>query len=322
MQMNNKMLHKGLILMGVAIAAMMITSCQYKDFEEESGGDQRIPVRLAFDWNKVDSISEKMQVMFYRGETGSYERFDIGNNDPSNPAVIYITPGEYQVTAWNNDATHVYFEGYNARKNVSAKSPAYNPHNSPGLQKVVDSLFAGQPVLDYPDYMVHANKENVVIDANTPDIILPVDSMVVTVDVKIGGIAGLEMVRSVKGAINNVAGRRYMAWENKTKEPVTVLFDARCDVPDSTVTAHFWVFGLEPEELQNTDHKAALFFWTNGGKIFIELNVTEFFKQCGTEGKNLNIYIPDLDIDLKDFLPQGLDIEIEGWDDEYKPIGF
>lgn len=322
--MNKNMLHKGQYLIGAIIATMMTVSCEYKDLGDADDTIQRIPVQLAFDYSNVDSFPEKMQVMFYRGETGSYSRYDIGRAPLSNPETIYITPGEYQVVAWNNDAKHVYFQGYDARKNISAKTPKYNPHNSPGLQKIVDSLFNGQEVLDYPDYMVHSFKDTVIIDLQSPkNIILNADSMVVTVDVRIGGIAGLEIVRMVKGAINNVAGRRYMAWPNKATDPVTVLFEARSNAIDSTVTAHFWVFGLEPEELQNTDHKAALFFWTNRGKVFVDLDVTDFFRLCGRENSHLTIDIPDLGIDIRDYLPKaGLDVDIDEWDDEYKPIGF
>lgn len=317
--MMKKILHKGSCLLAVVIASMMTASCEYKDFEESDASEDLVPILLSFDWSNVDSIPTKMQVMFYRGEHGGYKRFDVGNETTT----VYLEPDDYQVTAWNNDATHVYYQGYEARKNVSAKTPEYNPQNAPGLQKILDSLFVGQQVLDYPDYMVHANRENVKVERNVhQQVMLKADSMVVTVDVNLGGIAGLEIVRQVKGAIGNVAGRRYMAYENKATDPVTVLFEARANAADSTVTAHFWVFGLEPEELQGSEHKAALFFWTSRGKVFLDMDITELIRNNGDKNF-LAIDIPNMGIDIRDFLPPpGMGVEIDDWDDEYKPIGF
>lgn len=309
------------LLMTAMVAAIM-SACQYKDFDDDGDSpvDGKVPVTLHFDWQDVDSIPSLMQVMFYRGDTSGYQRFDVGNHDTT----VMIRPGDYRVTAWNNDATHVYFNGYGQREDINATTPEYNPQNAPGIRHLLDSIFPGQKVLDYPDYMVHANKTDVVVSENMPrTIILPADSMVVTVDVNIGGVAGLEIVRGVKGVLGNVAGRRYMAYDNRTTDPSAVLFAARSNAADSTITARFWVFGLEPEELQDGEHKAALFFWTAGGNVFFVVDVTEQVRQAGKNPSRLTIDIPDMDVNIRDFLPQtGLDINIDDWNNREQSIGF
>ena len=317
--MNKSTLYRVTYMLIACMTMLMTLSCEYKDLEAQGTEGEVVPVRLAFDWSNVDSIPTRMQVMFYRGDTGSYQRFDVGNDTTT----VYIAPGEYNITTWNNDATHVYFEGYGSRKNLSSKTPEFNPQNSPGLKNIIDSIFSGQQVLDYPDYMAHANSEGIVVQKNTPqDIILKADSMVVTVDLKIGGVAGLEIVKQVKGAISNVAGRRFMAYDNKVTDPATVLFEARAHPADSTITARFWVFGLEPEELMDGEHKAALFFWTTKGKLFIDMDITDIIRDSDG-GSFLNIRFLDLNIDIKELLPEsGLDVDIDEWDDDYKHIGF
>lgn len=316
MKQYNK-LHKSFVSILMMFGLMIPVSCEYKDFIEEDPYN-RIPVQISFDWQNVDSIPTKMQVMFYPEDTGGYQRFDIGNTTTT----VNVLPGQYHITAWNNDATHVYFNGYDNRLNINATTPAYNTQNSQGIQNLLDSLFNGQQVLDYPDYMVHANRPSVGVGKNNPkEIVLTPDSMVVTVEMNLGGIAGLELVKGIKGALSNVAGRRYMAYDNKATDPTTVLFEARGNATDSTVTARFWVFGLEPEELAETNHKAAVFFWTDRGNVFLELDIKKFIDE--NEDKNkLVITMPDLDIDIRDFIDSGWNIFIDDWNNEDHPIGF
>lgn len=317
--MNKDMFQIARSWMALVVTALAMTACEYKDLYDAEAPDTRVPVEITFDWQHVDSIPSRMQVMFYQGDTSGYQRSDVGNGT----STVYITPGEYNITTWNNDGIHVYYNGYERRTNINAITPEFNPQNTPGIRSLLDSLYPGRKILDYPDYMVHANKLNIKVEENKPQtIVLTPDSMVVTVDVNIGGIAGLELVRNVKGAIGNIAGRRYMAYENRVTDPSTVIFSAQSNAADSTVTAHFWVFGLEPEELQGSEHKATLFFWTTGGNIFIDIDITELIRKYGKDTKYLTIDIPDLDIDLKEYIRNGWTIDIEDWDDVIKPIGF
>ena len=317
--MNKEMFQIARSWMALVVTALTMTACEYKGLVDGQEPDNRVPVEISFDWQNVDSIPTRMQVMFYRGNESGYQRCDVGNGT----STIYITPGEYNITAWNNDGSHVYFNGYERQENINATTPVFNPQNGLGIQNLLDSLYPGQKILDYPDYMVHANMLRVNVNYNNPQkIVMIPDSMVVTVDVNIGGIAGLEMVRQVKGAIGNVAGRRYMAYENRVTDPSTVIFAARSNVADSTVTAHFWVFGLEPEELDGSEHKATLFFWTTGGNVFIEIDISDLIRKVGKDADILSIDIPDLDIDLKDYIHNGWDLNIDDWDNVITPIGF
>ena len=300
-----------------ALVTLLLAACQYKDFEDgEYAKTKKVPVVLHFDWSNVDSISTKMQVMFYNENMTTYERFDVGNRDTT----VYIAPGIYHVTSWNNDATHVYFNGYDKRDSINATSPLFNPQGNKGLLQLFDSLFPQRQIYDYPDYMVHANKTSVMLDEyQNNHVTLVPDSMVVTVDLNIHGVRGLGVIKKIRGVITNVAGKRYMTYPNKATMPSIVIFDARGNEADSTVNAKFWVFGLKPEDLAAEKHEAALFFWANAGSAFFKWDITDAIKNFDAKRLSMNF---NIDIDIRDYLHQtGLDINVEEWNNENISIG-
>lgn len=149
---------------------------------------------VGFDWGAVDSIPGGMRVAFYSvGNDGEYSQgytfYDIGNRD----STIRIAAGTYDVTAWNNDCSHVLTGGYSARTTVNATTLNYSTHGLYVMDEILDSIYNGQKVLDYPDYMVHANKTQVKIlqDVDNQRVVLRPDSMVITIDVLSGRYQGV-----------------------------------------------------------------------------------------------------------------------------------
>lgn len=305
-------------------AIMILSGCEYKDLDVVAES-RTYPVKIHFDWSRVDSIPTQMRIGLYSmnntKSTGSYTWLEVLNKD----TIVNVPEGDWRLTAWNRDVTHIVYDHFGWLDSLNVSTPnSFLGFNSRFLTNILDSLYPGSTFRDYPDYMVHDNSEFVSVRADVPDQVINIcpDSMVITVNIRAHGIKGLEIVKMTRGALTNVAGKRYIAYENKVHEPVTVIFDAKSHPKDSTVTASFWVFGLEPEELQQTDHHAAVFFWTTRGQTFVNVDVTDIIRKAKTKGTEINIDL-DLDIDLQDLLPvSGFDIEIEQWDDEIKPIGF
>ena len=205
--------------------------------------------------------------------------------------------GDWRMTAWNRDVTHIDYEHFGWRDSLNVTSTdTFTNFNSRFLNHILDSIFPGDIFKDYPDYMVHDNSEFVSIRSDVANQIIEVcpDSMVITINVTAHGIKGLEMAKLTRGALSNVAGKRYIAYDNKAT----------------------------PEELQGISHHAALFFWTGRGQTFVDVDVTDIIHDALKDGSEVNIDL-FLDIDLRDLLPvNGFDIEIDQWDDELKPIGF
>ena len=304
------------------ITATVITTivgCQYKDFDEDVVPGQSLPVTLHFDWQNVDSVPGAMRVIFYNGNTLA-RRIDVGNRDTT----LNISAGTYNIVTWNNDIPHVNTNDEEHRNNANASSLEYAGLNDPNIKTVLDTLFPGERIMDYPDYMVHTYKSTVDIDHRGQVITLIPDSMVVTVDVNIGGVAGLDIVTNLKGAISNVAGRRYMTYQNRTTDPATVIFDTKIHPQDSLITARFWVFGLEPEELKGTDHKAALFFWTKAGRCYVMFDISEDIWRLDENSNKLSINKPNIDVNLHDMLKStsGFNLDISDWNNDFIGIDF
>ena len=315
----------GIAYLAVVLTALSLSSCQYKDLEDDSPWSRRPAVTVGFDWGAVDSIPGGMRVAFYAVGSGDYSQgytfYDIGNRD----STIRIAAGTYDVTAWNNDCSHVLTGGYSLRTTVNATTLNYSTHGLYVMDEILDSIYNGQKVLDYPDYMVHANKTQVKIlqDVDYQRVELKPDSMVITIDVHLGGIRGLENCKSIRAAINNMWGRRYMAFDNLTEDKVAIAFDAYPNAADSCVNARFWVFGIEPSALSQDLRTLVTFFWMRGGRVFLPLDVTEAFEGLKEDDKHVVISMPDLDIDLNDYIKKGgMDVDVDDWNEEFHGITF
>ena len=169
------------------------------------------------------------------------------------------------------------------------------------------------------------NKTQVKIlqDVDNQRVVLRPDSMVITIDVYLGGIRGLENCKSIRAAINNMRGRRYMAYDNYTEDKVAIAFEAFPNAADSCVSARFWVFGIDPSALSQDLRTLVTFFWMKGGRVFLPLDVTEAFVGLKEDDKHVVINMPDLDIDLNDYIKKGgMDVDVDDWNEEFHGITF
>lgn len=313
MEMLKRNTARGAMALMAAVAGLSLCSCEYKEFGD-IGSAEKVSVRLHFDWQAVDSVPSNMRVVFYPEHYETYARgytfFDVLNRDTT----IQISRGKYNVTSWNIDTEYVITDGFSRQPTAYATTGAYSPHGNTTVPAVLDSLFSGQTVLDYPDYMVHGNLHDIQINNDTI-ITVPQDSMVVTVDVRLNGIRHTELVESMRGAINNIAARRYMAYDNRTEEKVAVMFD--CNPTDGTdrLTARFWLFGIEPTGGGRQSHKVVFFVWLQGGQVFIPVDVTDIVARYSRDDKYIVIETKDLNIDLADFIRSGgMSVDAEDWD--------
>lgn len=308
-----------------ALAALAMTACEYKDLESYGTDNEMADIFLSFNWAKVDSIPSKMRVAFYPQKyPRGYTFFDVLNKD----SVVQLPAGIYEVIAWNKDIMYARTNGYSSHHTVYATTGNASPHGNYMIPVVLDSIFPGQKVLDYPDYMVHdciVGREIILGQENRVE--LKPDSMVVTVDVKLHGIAGLEYCNNIRGCINNLAGKRYIAYDNLTEDTVTVMYDCAFSPKDSTVTAHFWIFGIAPTDSNVKQHKMVVFFWTKYGKVYVPIDITKACSVYTRDDRYILLESPELGLDLKDYIPIGaggdaFDVELEDWVNTDIPMTF
>lgn len=327
-----KKIHITMITAMMAVSALLTTglsSCEYKDLDD---GSELNAVTINFDMeSKIDSVPGSMRVAFYPVDAlakanmnKGYTFFDLPQSIW--PTTVQLPAGIYDVVAWNNDTEHVLTNKYGSQVTLHATTPPYNSRGTFDTPTILDSLYNGQRVLDYPDYMVHATstEEEILYGAKNQVISLTPDSMVVTVEFKVHGIGGLSWVKQARGAVNNVAGKRFMAYPNRTEDAVAVMFDCQYNDQDSLLYGKFYVFGIEPTELNDLTHKIVFFFWMDAGKIYLPIDVTDIFAAYRRNQSRIMIEIPSLGIDLRDYVSSKntFDINFEDWEDVKIDIGF
>lgn len=320
--------------MVMTITALSLASCKYKDLED--GGEyvcDMKTVTLDFAWEKVDSsaVPGAMRVAFYPADkltratlTKGYAFFDLPKTIW--PASIQLPAGTYHVTGWNNDVENIITDNYGSRETLFATTPAYQTKDNVDVFAVLDSIYQGQAVLDHPDYMVHGNEMDVQVlaDESEQTVTLHPDSMVVTMEYYVRGIGGLERVRQVRGAINNVAGKRFMAYPNLAEDSVAVMFDCNYNAADSLVYGQLNVFGIEPTDLRDRlQHKLVLFFWMDNGRVYIPIDITKLYATFRKDQSRVVIDIPSLGIDLRNKMESnGFDVGLDEWDDVNIDVAF
>ncbi len=315
----NKKVYIPIISAAVMLLSAGLISCDYKDLDEPELNAPSFLLNFAFE--HVDSIPNDYLVVFYPMN-------DNQNIDKSkgyyvreiNGKAAYITgipAGKYKITAWNKFLEHTRVDiNADRNKTVAYAQQYFTTADMPA--RMLDSLYYGQTIMDTPDYMTHANVENFELlnDVENQKMTLHPDSMVVTIEYKLRGVKSLGMAKQIKATINNVAKYRYPAFDNITKDTCTVMFDCHFNPSDSLIYGKFYVFGIDPQETSVLSHKMVLFFWMNGNNIYLPIDVTEELQAYRKEDKKILIELPDLNIDLKDYIPTSgtFNVDVNSWE--------
>lgn len=302
--------------------ALCTASCDYKNLDDEWYADRKNQsIALMWDYGKIDSVPGSFRVSFWPSDEATLAKvpegllfYDVYNG----LAVLSDLPsGNYKVTAWNTDTEHNIIEDKDNRDGMYATTTAFytsgaNPSN------VLDSLYYGQPILDTPDYMVHANKESVTVlpeQQNQPMTLIP-DSMCVAVDYRIHGVASLHLASQIRAAMNNVTKKRYLAYGNMTQDTCVVMADCMAGIQDSTVYGRFFVYGMEPGDFQKMDHTLTLFFWMEEKNVYFPIQVNTFLKPYTKNDRIIYLDIPNVGLDLRNYVSSGsFEVNVKEWDD-------
>lgn len=308
------------IIYSLLFSLLGLCSCEYKDL------DEYVPVPssvlLDYSWENVDSMPQTFRVVFYPADeetnqkvTQGYIVYDVFNKQT---LLSDFPTGTYNVTLWNTDTEHNVVENFGKRNNLLATAPVlYTALNMP--ISVLDSIYNGQSIYDTPDYMVHANETMFTVEKDEENQLLTLhpDSLVVDIEYRIHGVAGLQIAKDVKATLNNIAMKRFIAYDNSTKDTCVVMTNCKFNKEDSLIYGSFYVYGIHPTDMKNVHHKMILFFWLESKNIYIPIDITNAMQSYSVDDKKILIDIPNLDIDLRKYVSGSgsFNVDVDSWED-------
>lgn len=301
------------------LLSLLTVSCEYKELTDmDNIGDYKT-ISVIFDDSNIDEVPASMTVAFFPKDKQLINKdafiFDI----PYYNAEVKLPTNQYAAVTWNNNTEHIIINNIDSYDSY-ASTGEYSPHGDSMLSHVLDSIYNHQKVYDFPDYMVHGFKDDIVIGTESKQIItLPLDSMVTVVNLSIGGIENLSLCYNIRAALNNLEGTRYMGYYNRTGDMSVVMFDMKAVPDENRIKASFYVFGCR----KDLSHKLTLFFWLNGGKVYIPLNITDYISFDGDN--KISVNIPSINIDLEKYVKKpdpgdsdkpGIKVDVDEWGEE------
>lgn len=302
------------ITLTLLASLILFTSCDYKDLVEAPDVNT---VHISFDWSAVDSMPSSMRVAFYPVEGRAVELIQKGYSYSDFRPVggdIVLPLGKYNLTAWNNDITYASVIGVHEQKNILATTSDYVSRAFFDSPLILDSIFAGQKQVDWPDYMVHASHQFVVKSCCHDTLVIRPDSMVVTVEIRVHGLRGLEGVKEARGILGNVSVSRLVTPDNQGVHCGAVVFECENYPADSLVTTTFTVFGTEPE----LRHDLVLFFWLDDAKVYLPIDVTALMNAYTVDDKRIILDIDASGANLREFSGDGkFNVTVDDWDVMY-----
>lgn len=299
-------------------------SCEYKDLEI---GILRNSFSVSFVKKGGVETSSTYRVVFYPADEETRQNISKGYiafDMTAEGQQINLPVGNYNVTAWNTDTEHVMVSDVEGSGNIVATTPRSSSMSIANIPAIMDSLYHGQPVLEYPDYMNHANIRNFRVKSGAGQQYLEIapDSMVVSVHIKVEGIGGLSDATQIKGSLNNVAAKRYVNYDNLTTDSAVVLFDCYVD-NGGNVCADIDLFGLEPTDAENLQHSLVLYFYLPEKNKYLAIDVTDQV-QAAKEQDDVEITSDKTGVDLREYSrgASSFSLDIEQWQTEEIILGF
>lgn len=310
------------VLLG--LMTLLLSSCEYKELDDGFYPEtwKKQSLSLYWDYSFLDSIPQSFRIALYPADEVTtkklrqpYLLYDVYNSD----AILTNLPdGFYKISAWNTDTEHCIVNNLADREQLNASTTTFYT-SGPNPSEVLDSLYHGQPIYDSPEYMVHANREMFHVKSETLNqpLMLKPDSMCVTVDYRIHGIAALHLAKQVRAAVNNVTHKRLIAYERETRDTCVTMTDCLSNPNDSTIHGRFYLYGMEPEDFQIMDHTMTLFFWLEGKNIFFPIKINEYLRPYRREDNIIYLDIPDIGLNLRNYAytTGTFEIDVDDWED-------
>lgn len=341
------------LLSAVALSTILfMSSCDHKELYVQSM--ELVQTRVDFDFSQVDSVPKAMRVLFYPisydNSIGRPVKFDLS----SNGGYVSLTPGYYNVLAYNVDAENVLEISDESYNDFNLSTRSYEVELGEDEQTVttdstgtaharrVRSLFGsrvpkaedeGEYLLyDTPDWtcccrftQFHVDAQNVtqtITRAGQPSLVLQANEAVYTIEVVIEGIEGIEWTGMVRGTLSGVPNSRQVAAAQPSSDLGMVAFSGSVDREREIITARFYVWGYYPPDDADARQYLNIYIWSNSGNYFISQDVSDQLRDAGGDDQHRVTVQVTSDLTLMDAAEgnSGFDPQVGEWAEQHTDL--
>lgn len=243
------------------------TSCKRRPL---TTADYTVIVNIEIEKEIVNYVMDKdpslMRCIFYDHETGAFVTQAF--LPPTGGQVSVMPSRTYDILVYNFDTESTWIEDENWFHKIYASTSVIPDSFKSKLRSRASKADKEEIVYD-PDHLFVARKENVFIPSRAveaPAVVIDMyaETVVETwlLDVRI--VSGKENIGSMAAVITGLAEYNMIAYDERSKEYVSVYFDNPVIDDEGTLTAKFNTFGQHPES--GTKQILSLVFTDVAGK--------------------------------------------------------
>lgn len=288
----------------VLLTVVLLSSCNHKELYVENY--DLFPVRVAFDFSKVESTPAIMRTYFYPinedGIAGQPQIFDLRSEGD----MVYLAAGDYHVVAYNSEAENILAEGEDIYSDFKLTTHKFNVNTQEVPQRtghrVLERELFGTSVpfnekespdywlSDTPDWTIASHVDRFRVES-TPGadgeqarmLTLPVVEATVTLDIQVKGFQGLELATLMRGTLSGIPDGYQMSTGKAVQEPTMMSFLGKVDHERNVITGSIRLWGYLPTD--NTVHQYLnIYIWGERGNYFLTEDITEQLNKASQTG--------------------------------------
>ena len=282
----------------MSIAALLLTSCEYKDlcYDHDHDPDYTamlmLELKLDLDVDLDVSIEahtkivapEYMKVCFYDPKSGAlrYTEFVKGSSGP-----LHTPPGTYNMVIYSFGTEWTQIRGENDINDLEAFTSDITGTKGAALSGFTRSgeYEAPGPIIYTPDHLLVANEQVTIPVLSKENAIVTIKAhaatIVETYGFKVTNIDGVEYIASVEAFVTNQARGNFLGKGERNANPASLYFPVEVNRTEKCLETTFNTFGKLPGESRSYLH--ILITGTDGTEVRVSTDITDQFEETGHE---------------------------------------
>lgn len=276
------------------LAALLLTSCQYKDLcydhphNENYNLSLLLQLKLELDVDVEVSVEthtqiekpDYMKVLFYNPQTGMLSDSEIVGADGGN---IYEDPGIYDMLVYSFGTEWTQIRGEN---NINTLE-AFTSDITVTKASVLRAFTRGEddepqsPIIYTPDHLLVAHERVVIPEFSEENRVITLTAnaktVVETYGFQVTNITGIEYIASVEAFVTNQARSTFFGRGEKSTEPATLYFPIEVNPSEGYIHTSFNTFGKLPGESRSYLH--IMIRNSDGEEVKVSVDITDQFEK-------------------------------------------